>query len=109
MAGGIVITVVLIVLMVARYRRDTATQVASKEAYLAEAQRLSHTGSFGWSAQSGFVWSDETFRIFGVDRTTIPGIETVIEQPIRRTSSGFASSSRTRVAMGRIATSSTAC
>jgi hypothetical protein len=80
MAGGIVITVVLIVFMVARYRRDTATQVASKEAYLAEAQRLSHTGSFGWSAASGFVWSDETFRIFGVDRATVPTIETVIQR-----------------------------
>jgi hypothetical protein len=80
MAGGILITVVLIVLMVARYRRDTATQVASKEAYLAEAQRLSHTGSFGWSAASGFVWSDETFRIFGMDRATVPTIETVIQR-----------------------------
>jgi PAS domain S-box-containing protein len=80
MAGGIAITVVLIALMVARYRKDTATQVASKEAYLAEAQRLSHTGSFGWSAASGFVWSDETFRIFGMDRATIPNIEAVIQR-----------------------------
>src|SRR5262249_29139150 len=30
-----------------------------------EAQRLSHTGSFGWSVSSGEIfWSDETFRIF---------------------------------------------
>jgi PAS domain S-box-containing protein len=80
MAGGIALTVVLIALMVARYRKDTATQVASKEAYLAEAQRLSHTGSFGWSAASGFIWSDETFRIFGMDRATVPSIETVIQR-----------------------------
>jgi PAS domain S-box-containing protein len=36
------------------------------EAYLAEAQRLSHTGSFGWDLFSGEIyWSRETFRIFG--------------------------------------------
>ena len=33
------------------------------EAYLAEAQRLSHTGSFGWKPATGeIVWSDETYR-----------------------------------------------
>src|SRR6266446_4958921 len=35
------------------------------EAYLAEAQKLSHTGSFGWDVSSGEIyWSRETFRIF---------------------------------------------
>jgi len=35
------------------------------EAYLAEAQRLSHTGSFGWNVSRGEIyWSRETFRIF---------------------------------------------
>ena len=35
------------------------------EAYLAEAQRLSHTGSFGWKPSNGeIIWSEETFRIF---------------------------------------------
>ena len=38
------------------------------EAYLAEAQKLSHTGSFGWDVSSGEIyWSQETFRIFGYD------------------------------------------
>src|SRR6266498_5622986 len=38
------------------------------EAYLAEAQRLSHTGSFGWNVSSGEIyWSQETFRIFEYD------------------------------------------
>jgi PAS domain S-box-containing protein len=38
------------------------------ETYLAEAQRLSHTGSFGWNVSSGEIyWSRETFRIFGYD------------------------------------------
>src|SRR6476620_4391856 len=33
-----------------------------REAYLAEAQRLSHTGSFGWNVSTDeHFWSDETF------------------------------------------------
>jgi methyl-accepting chemotaxis protein len=46
MAGGILLVVLLIVLMVRRQRKEAAAQIASKEAYLAEAQRLSQTGSF---------------------------------------------------------------
>ena len=43
------------------------------EAYLAEAQKLSHTGSFGWNVFSGEIyWSLETFRIFGYE----PGRQT---------------------------------
>ncbi|HTA46611.1 MAG TPA: sigma 54-interacting transcriptional regulator [Bryobacteraceae bacterium] len=38
------------------------------EAYLAQAQELSHTGSFGWDTASGeLFWSRETFRIFGME------------------------------------------
>ncbi len=41
------------------------------EACLAEAQRVSQTGSFGWNISSGtIVWSDEMFRIFGYDKVT---------------------------------------
>jgi signal transduction histidine kinase len=80
MAGGILLAILLIVLTFGRYRKEAATEVASKEAYLAEAQRLSHTGSFGWSAASGFVWSDETFRIFELDRATAPTVEAIIQR-----------------------------
>jgi len=46
------------------------------EAYLAEAQRLSHTGSFGWNVSRGDIyWSRETFRIFECD----PGVKITIE------------------------------
>jgi hypothetical protein len=32
--------------------------------YLAEAQRLSHSGCFGWDPASGeFYWSDKIYRI----------------------------------------------
>jgi signal transduction histidine kinase len=51
------------------------------EAYLAEAQRLSHTGSVGWRASTGeILWSEETFRIFQYDRTTIPTVELVLQR-----------------------------
>ena len=43
-------------------------ELRRREAYLAEAQRLSHTGSFGWNPDTGeIVWSDETYRIFEYD------------------------------------------
>jgi C4-dicarboxylate-specific signal transduction histidine kinase len=48
------------------------------EAYLAEAQRLSRTGSFGWKPSTGqIVWSEETFRIFQYDRSTKPTVDLV--------------------------------
>ena len=38
---------------------------------MAEAQRLSFTGSFTWRIETDEVtWSDQTYRIFGVDRGT---------------------------------------
>ena len=40
-------------------------ELRRREAYLADAQKLSHTGSFGWKPDDGeLVWSDETYRIF---------------------------------------------
>jgi PAS domain S-box-containing protein len=37
------------------------------EAYLAEAQRLSHTGSAAYNETEILYWSEEAFRIFGFD------------------------------------------
>jgi len=52
-----------------------------REAYLTEAQTLSHTGSFGWSVSSGeILWSDETFRIFQCPRQTKPTVEFVLSR-----------------------------
>src|SRR6266571_7166989 len=51
------------------------------EAYLAEAQRLSHTGSFGWKPSTDeIIWSEETFRIFRYDRSTKPTVELVLKR-----------------------------
>ena len=52
-----------------------------REACLAEAQRLSRTGSFGCKASSGeMFWSEETFRIFGYDRGTKPAVEAILKR-----------------------------
>jgi PAS domain S-box-containing protein len=52
-----------------------------REAYLAEAQSLSHTGSFGWKPASGeIVWSDETYRIFEYDRVKKPTMDMVSQR-----------------------------
>jgi PAS domain S-box-containing protein len=54
-------------------------ELRRSEAYLAEAQRLSHTGSFGWKTINGeFVWSDETYRIFEYDRAEKPTLEMLV-------------------------------
>jgi PAS domain S-box-containing protein len=51
------------------------------ETYLAEAQRLSHTGSFGWTPSTGELhWSDEIFRILEYDPSIRPTIERVLER-----------------------------
>ncbi|MBV8353341.1 MAG: response regulator [Verrucomicrobia bacterium] len=51
------------------------------EVYLAEAQKLSHTGSFGWDVSSGKIyWSQETFRIFGCEPPAEPSLELVLHR-----------------------------
>ena len=56
-------------------------ELRRREAYLAEAQRLSHTGSFGWNPDTGeIVWSDETFRIFEYDCATKPTLDMVVQR-----------------------------
>jgi PAS domain S-box-containing protein len=62
-------------------RKQAEETLRRSEAYLAEAQRLSLTGSFGWNVSSGeIVWSEESFRIFGYERTTKPSLELVIQR-----------------------------
>src|SRR3989441_1584657 len=63
-------------ILIARQRAEQR-----QEAYLAEAQRLSHTGSFGWRVATGaIIWSEETYRIFQYDRTTTPTVESVLQR-----------------------------
>lgn len=63
-------------------RKQADEKLRRNEAYLAEAQKLSHTGSFGWDVCSGkLYWSEETFRILGCE----PGTEATIELVLQRT------------------------
>ncbi len=53
----------------------------TQEVYLAEAQKLSHTGSFGWNIATGEIaWSSESFRIFGYDESVVPNLDLVFER-----------------------------
>ena len=60
---------------------ERTAELQRSEAYLAEAQRLSHTGSLGWDVSSGkLYWSEETFRIFECDPADEPTVEFVLQR-----------------------------
>ncbi len=60
---------------------ERTKELRRNEAYLAEAQKLSKTGSFGWNVFGGEIyWSEETFRIFEYRRETKPLLELVLER-----------------------------
>ena len=65
-------------------------ELQRREAYLAEAQKLSHTGSFGWKPDSGeIVWSDETYRIFEHDPTVKLNIDSIAQRVHPEDRAGF--------------------
>jgi signal transduction histidine kinase len=56
-------------------------ELTRSEAYLEEAQRLSHTGSFGWKVSTGeIVWSKESFRIFEYDEPLSITLDMVLQR-----------------------------
>lgn len=62
-------------------RKLTQAALRESQAYLAEAQRLSHTGSFGWRvATNEIIWSEETFRIFQYERTMTPSMGLILKR-----------------------------
>src|SRR5882672_8043286 len=63
-----------------RHRAEDALR--HSEAYLAEAQRLSHTGGWAWNVDTKRIfWSVETFQIFGFDpNTTTPTTESFLDR-----------------------------
>ncbi|MDX6443901.1 MAG: hypothetical protein QOH71_975 [Blastocatellia bacterium] len=62
-------------------RKRAEDALRKGESYLAEAQKLSHTGSFGWRLSTNeILWSEETFRIFQYDRTTKPTVELILQR-----------------------------
>jgi signal transduction histidine kinase/CheY-like chemotaxis protein len=49
-------------------RKQAEQKLRRSEAFLAEGQRISHTGSWGWVLSSGKVtWSEEHFRVLGFE------------------------------------------
>src|SRR6266478_4364297 len=62
-------------------RKKAEEELRRSKAYLTEAQRLSRTGSFGCRLSTGeMFWSEETFRIYGYDRSTQPAVVRVLER-----------------------------
>jgi PAS domain S-box-containing protein len=62
-------------------QRQIEGRLLRSEMYLAEAQRLSQTGSFGWNIATGeLIWSEETFRIFQCDQAIKPTMDVLIRR-----------------------------
>jgi len=62
-------------------RKKAEEELRRSKAYLTEAQRLSRTGSFGCKLATGeMFWSEETFRIYGYDRSIQPAVERVLQR-----------------------------
>src|SRR6266404_2955779 len=72
----------------ARLRNELERKVTERtadllrsEANLAEAQRLSHCGSFAWNvSREGIEWSEETYRIFEIEQATEPTLESILQR-----------------------------
>jgi PAS domain S-box-containing protein len=68
-------------LVAAKTQSENEGALRSSQMYLAEAQRLSQTGSFGWNTHSGEIfWSEESFRIFGYNNKQAVILEMVLER-----------------------------
>jgi PAS domain S-box-containing protein len=66
---------------VALEHKLTHEQLQRSEAYLSEAQRLSHTGSWAFNAGEAIYWSQENFRIWGFNpQQGLPDRETVLHR-----------------------------
>ena len=62
-------------------RKRAEESLRRSETYLAEAQRLSGTGSFGWRVSSGEIyWSEETYNIFEHGREVKPTLELALQR-----------------------------
>lgn len=60
-------------------RKQAEEQLRRSEAFLRQGQMISMTGSVALNRVTGeHYWSDETYRIFGVDRSVTPGFEVVL-------------------------------
>jgi PAS domain S-box-containing protein len=62
-------------------RKKAEEALRRSEAYLAEAQRLSHTGTIVFNATGPVYWSEESYRTWGLDpQQGLPELETVLQR-----------------------------
>ena len=66
---------------VAIERRMIEEKLRRNEYYLAEAQRLTHTGTWTLNSAGEVYWSEETFRLWGFDpQQGVPDRETILQR-----------------------------
>ena len=59
-------------------RKQTEDKLRRSEAFLADGQRLSKTGTFSWSIEKNeIIWSEELHSIFAFDKTTPVTLELI--------------------------------
>jgi len=62
-------------------QENALQEVRRRKAYMDQGEALGHTGSFGWNLATGeLIWSDETFRILGYERTAKPTLDFVFKR-----------------------------
>jgi PAS domain S-box-containing protein len=62
-------------------RKKAEEALRRSEAYLAEAQRLSHTGTIVFDAAGPVYWSQESYKIWDLDpKQGLPPLETVLQR-----------------------------
>src|SRR4029453_4096004 len=62
-------------------RKMAEAALRRSEAYLVEAQRLSHTGTVAFNATGPVFWSQESYQIWGLDPLQgLPNRETVLQR-----------------------------
>jgi len=62
-------------------QENAVQELRRRKAYMDQGEALGHTGSFGWNLATGeLIWSDETFRILGYERTAKPTLDFVFKR-----------------------------
>jgi PAS domain S-box-containing protein len=62
-------------------RKRVEEKLRRSEAYLAEAQKITHTGSWAWNVRTdALFWSQEIFRIYGYDSEMTPTWDVLLEK-----------------------------
>jgi predicted ATPase/signal transduction histidine kinase/GAF domain-containing protein len=57
------------------------TNLQRSEAFLAQGQRISHTGSFGWNVATGeYFWSEEAYDMLEYNRSVRPSAELALQR-----------------------------